>query len=102
MLKICIKNERVKRFLRELLEDDGCELNTFQNEEKFVFNSKSTEEGKNIIFFEVSEEEFEEFKHILEECNRSNQKTIFKFIKNIDAYCVKMDEKQKKRKYAVQ
>lgn len=55
MLKVCAKEELVKRFLKDVLSDEEYVLNTFKN-----FEDKTS-----AIFFEVTEEEFSEFKDII-------------------------------------
>lgn len=54
MLKICAKDESVKRFLKDVLSDEKYVLDTFKNSE----DEKS-------IFFEIAEEEFSEFNEIV-------------------------------------
>ena len=89
MLKICISDETVKRFIKECMNHDDCVLDTFEMEEKNVFDSKSCLGEKNIIFFTISEAEFDEFKNILFEYGVKygvEDLSVLNFIERLEDY----------------
>lgn len=65
MLKVYAKEELVKRFLKDVLSDEEYVLNTFKNYE-----------DKKTIFFEVTEEEFSEFREILFGCYSDKKESM--------------------------